>query len=74
MDVTGAEAGERWRVGSVLLEVTEPRLPCFKLAVKMDSLRFIKQFAAAGRPGKYLRIVEAGRAARRRRRRGARGG
>src|SRR5215213_7642013 len=28
---SGAQAGERWRVGSALLEVTEPRLPCFKL-------------------------------------------
>jgi MOSC domain-containing protein YiiM len=60
VDVTGAEPGERWRVGGALLEVTEPRLPCFKLGVKMDSLRFLKQFTAAGRPGKYLRIVEEG--------------
>ena len=60
VDVSGAEPGERWRIGSTLLEVTEPRRPCFKLGVKMDSLRFLKQFAAAGRPGKYLRIVEEG--------------
>ena len=60
VDVTGAEPGERWRIGSTVLEVTEPRRPCFKLGVKMDSLRFIRQFAAAGRPGKYLRIVEEG--------------
>ena len=58
--VSGAEPGERWRIGSVVLEVTEPRLPCFKLGVKMDSLRFIRQFAAAERPGTYLRIVEQG--------------
>ena len=31
VDVSGAAVGERWRIGSVLLEVTEPRLPCFKL-------------------------------------------
>ncbi len=40
--------------------MTEPRTPCFKLGVKMDSLRFLKQFTAAGRPGTYLRIVEEG--------------
>lgn len=60
IDVTGAETGERWRVGSALLEITEPRLPCFKLGVKMGDNRFLKRFTAAGRPGKYLRIVEEG--------------
>ena len=60
VDVTGARAGERWRVGGALLEVTEPRLPCFKLGVKMGDNRFLKRFTAAGRPGKYLRIVEEG--------------
>lgn len=60
LDVTGARPGERWRVGGALLQVTEPRLPCFKLGVKMDSLRFLKQFTAAGRPGTYLRVLEEG--------------
>jgi MOSC domain-containing protein YiiM len=58
--VSGAPAGERWRVGSALLEVTDPRLPCFKLGVKMGDNRFLKRFTAAGRPGTYLRIVEEG--------------
>ena len=50
VDVSGAPAGERWRVGAALLEVTEPRLPCFKLGVKMDEPRFLKRFAGpAGR-------------------------
>jgi MOSC domain-containing protein YiiM len=60
VDVTGAQPGERWRVGGTLLEVTEPRLPCFKLGVKMGDNRFLKRFTAAGRPGKYLRILEEG--------------
>jgi len=63
IEVSGAPAGERWRVGGSLLEVTEPRQPCFKLGVKMDSLRFLKQFTAANRPGTYLRIVEEGEVA-----------
>src|SRR3954469_3476459 len=57
---SGAPAGERWRVGSTVLEVTQPRQPCFKLGVKMGDNRFLKRFTAAGRPGTYLRIVEAG--------------
>jgi MOSC domain-containing protein YiiM len=55
-----ALVGERWSVGSVVLEVTQPRLPCVKLGVRMNDARFPKRFQAAGRPGAYLRIVEAG--------------
>jgi MOSC domain-containing protein YiiM len=60
LDVTGARVGERWRVGSALLEVTQPRLPCFKLEARMDRPGFIEEFIEGGRPGAYLRIVEEG--------------
>lgn len=60
IDVTGARVGERWRIGTVVLEVTSPRIPCWKLAKKMGDPRFIKRFAQAGRPGAYLRIIEEG--------------
>jgi MOSC domain-containing protein YiiM len=60
VDVTGARIGERWRIGTVLFEVTSPRIPCWKLAKKMDDPKFIKRFAQAGRPGAYLRIIEEG--------------
>jgi MOSC domain-containing protein YiiM len=60
VDVTGALVGERWRVGSVVLQVTSPRVPCWKLGVRMGDPRFPRRFAAAGRPGAYLAIVKAG--------------
>jgi MOSC domain-containing protein YiiM len=60
LDPSGALVGERWRVGSAVLEVSEPRFPCYKLGVRMDDPRFLKRFAAAGRPGTYLRIVSEG--------------
>ncbi len=60
VDVTGARVGEHWRIGSVLLEVTQPRLPCFKLEARMDRPGFIDEFIAGGRPGAYLRIVTEG--------------
>ena len=60
MDLTNATVGERWRVGGVVLEVSLPRIPCFKLAKKMEEPRFLKRFAEARRPGSYFRIVEAG--------------
>jgi MOSC domain-containing protein YiiM len=60
IDVTGALIGERWTIGSVLLEITAPRIPCWKLAKRMDDPYFIKRFAAALRPGAYFRIIEEG--------------
>ena len=59
-DLNAAEVGERWRVGSALLEVSEPRFPCFKLGIRMGDPKFLKRFAAARRPGTYLRIIEEG--------------
>jgi MOSC domain-containing protein YiiM len=60
LDVSGALIGERWRIGTTLLEVVQPRLPCFKLGLRMNDPRFVKRFARASRPGAYLRIVEEG--------------
>jgi MOSC domain-containing protein YiiM len=60
VDVTCAVVGERWRVGSALLEVTGPRTPCWKLGARMESVEFPVYFAAAGRPGAYLRVLEEG--------------
>lgn len=60
MAITDALIGERWRVGSVLLEVSQPRLPCYKLGIRMNDARFPHRFASAGRPGAYLRILEQG--------------
>lgn len=60
VDVSGARMGERWTVGSVVLEVTRPRLPCWKLGDRMGDQRFVAFFAAAGRFGAYLRIVREG--------------
>jgi MOSC domain-containing protein YiiM len=60
VDVSGAVLGERWRVGTTLLEVVQPRLPCFKLSLKMEDPTFLRTFAQAGRPGAYLKIIEEG--------------
>jgi MOSC domain-containing protein YiiM len=60
LDPKAAVIGERWRAGSALLEISEPRFPCFKLGIRMGDGRFLKRFAEARRPGAYLRIVEEG--------------
>ena len=60
IDFDAARIGDRWRIGSALLEVAQPRQPCFKLGIRMDDDTFPDRFAAAQRPGIYLRIVEGG--------------
>ena len=60
IDLNGCVIGERWRVGTTVLEVSEPRFPCFKLGIKMGDPGFLKRFAAARRPGTYLRIARGG--------------
>lgn len=60
IDINAALIGERWRIGSVVLEVSEPRIPCRVFAGFWDRPNLIKEFSAAGRSGTYLRIIEAG--------------
>jgi MOSC domain-containing protein YiiM len=60
LDLTGALIGDRWRVGTAVLEVAQPREPCFKLGIRMGDDQFPGRFEAAARPGAYLRIVEPG--------------
>jgi MOSC domain-containing protein YiiM len=59
-DLDAAGIGERWRIGSATLEISQPRLPCFKLGVRMGDAEFVDRFEHAGRYGAYLRIVEEG--------------
>jgi MOSC domain-containing protein YiiM len=60
LPVSEAVIGEQWALGSALLQVTQPRLPCFKLGLRMGDPRFLKRFAAARRPGAYLRVLREG--------------
>jgi MOSC domain-containing protein YiiM len=65
IDVNEALVGERWRIGSALLEVVSVRIPCvvFKRwmgATGFDDTAWVKRFTAEGRPGPYLRVLEPG--------------
>ena len=53
-------AGDRLRIGQVVLEVTAPRIPCLTLAVRMGDPAFLKRFRRAERPGVYCRVVREG--------------
>jgi ferredoxin-NADP reductase/MOSC domain-containing protein YiiM/predicted pyridoxine 5'-phosphate oxidase superfamily flavin-nucleotide-binding protein len=54
------QVGDQFRVGSALVEVSQPRVPCYKLAIKMGMEGFQNRFMASGRMGFYFRVQEAG--------------
>ena len=60
LDVDAAVVGERWRVGSALLEVTGPRIPCATFAAWMGERGWVRRFTERGRTGAYLAVVEPG--------------
>ncbi len=60
LDVDGAEIGEQWRVGTALLEVCGPRIPCATFAAHMAERRWVRRFTARERVGAYLGVTEAG--------------
>ena len=52
--------GDRLQIGEVLLEVTEPREPCFKFAARMGYAAVVKQMVQSGYSGTYLKVVQTG--------------
>jgi MOSC domain-containing protein YiiM len=60
LDITGALIGEIWRIGTAVVQVTSPRIPCITFQSWMDEPHWVKRFAAAGRPGAYLRVLTEG--------------
>src|SRR5215472_4232884 len=60
IDVNDALVGERWQIGSMVLEVSEPRIPCWRLGVRMNDKLFPRRFTEASRPGSYFRLVVEG--------------
>ncbi len=60
--VTEHEAciGDRWRVGTALLEITYPRTPCVTLAARHRHPQFVRLVRESGRTGWYLRVLEPG--------------
>jgi MOSC domain-containing protein YiiM len=65
IDLTGTVLGERWRVGTTVLQPVEVRTPCntFKTWLGrqgFDNTGWVKRFTQAGRPGVYLRVLEEG--------------
>jgi len=60
IDVTGALIGEVWRLGEVVAQITSPRIPCETFKAWTGEEHWVRRFAAAGRPGAYLRVLTEG--------------
>jgi MOSC domain-containing protein YiiM len=52
--------GDRFRIGSAELVVTQPRMPCFKLGIKLARPEMVKEFLRSERSGFYFAVVQAG--------------
>ena len=52
--------GALFRVGTAVLQAAQPRMPCFKLGLRMESAKFVKIFMNSGRSGIYFTVEEEG--------------
>lgn len=60
LDITSALIGEIWRFGDVVVQVTAPRIPCATFQSWTEEEHWVRRFAAAARPGAYLRVLVEG--------------
>ena len=52
--------GDKFQVGSAIVMVTEPRLPCYKLGIKFGRTDIVKRFLASQRTGFYFAVLREG--------------
>ena len=52
--------GDRYRIGSALFEVTQPRVTCYRVGIRLDEPRMPALLTSSGRPGFYLRVLQEG--------------
>lgn len=60
LDETKLFIGDIYKIGEAIVQITQPREPCFKLGVKFGSQQVLKQFIEHGYPGTYIRVLETG--------------
>ena len=52
--------GDRYRIGEALFEVTQPRVTCYRVGIRMDEPQMAALLTASGKPGFYLRVLQEG--------------
>ena len=52
--------GAVYEIGDALVQITQPREPCFKFGIKFETQKILKEFIAYGFPGTYVRVLKEG--------------
>jgi len=52
--------GDRYQIGSAVFEVTQPRVTCYRLGIRMNDPQMPALLTSSGRPGFYLRVLQEG--------------
>jgi len=60
LDESSVNIGDRFRLGTAEVMVTEPRMPCYKLGIKFGRMEMLKRFLASGRTGFYFSVEREG--------------
>lgn len=60
LDETQLIIGSIYKVGDALVQITQPREPCFKFGIKFGTQKVLKQFIEHGFSGTYMRVLEEG--------------
>ena len=60
LDESSVHIGDQFRIGGAVVEVTQPRMPCYKLGIRFGRPEMVKRFHASGRCGFYLAVLHEG--------------
>lgn len=60
MDETQIRIGDIYKIGKALVQISQPREPCFKLGIRFGTQQILKEFIEYGFPGTYVKILEEG--------------
>ena len=60
LDESSVCIGDQFRIGDAVVEVTQPRMPCYKLGIRFGRPDMPKRFHASGRCGFYLAVLREG--------------
>ncbi len=61
LDESRLNVGSKYMLGEALVQISQPRQPCYKLGVKFGNQKILKEFIAFGHPGTYVRIIKQGK-------------
>jgi MOSC domain-containing protein YiiM len=60
LDERSVHIGDQFRIGGAVVEVTQPRLPCYKLGIRFGRSDMPRRFHTSGRCGFYLAVLREG--------------